>query len=175
MRASPSIVPGGIDRDVYLVLDDFGRGCAWRETNVEDTDLEAVINDLLEGQYKNPVCVIGFNVSEGWVRDVSEDVARTRRQRCADEDRELPDSLQQLVEQAAGTLAARMPIRVINHEVVPQTGSFEVRFSDRRPILFFYWTTFLRAGLVQQMVLTSPRIKQPRYSKVISQSRPAAN
>ena len=33
MRASPSIVPG-IDRDVYLVLDDFGRGfCAWRESN----------------------------------------------------------------------------------------------------------------------------------------------
>ena len=102
MRASPSIVPG-IDRNVYLVLDDFDRmGCAWRETNVEDTDLEAVINDLLEGQYKNPVCVIGFNVSEGWVRDVSEDVARTLRQRCADEDRELPDSLHQLVEQAVG-------------------------------------------------------------------------
>ena len=102
MRASPSIVPG-IDRDVYLVLDDFGRGCAWRETNVEDTDLVAVIDDLLEGQSGNPVCVIGFNVSEGWVRDVSEDVARTLRQRCADEDRELPDSLQQFVEQAAGT------------------------------------------------------------------------
>ena len=51
----------GIDRDVYLVLDDFGRGfCAWRETNVEDTDLEAVINDLLQGQYSNPVRVIAF-------------------------------------------------------------------------------------------------------------------
>ena len=48
MGISPSIVPG-IDRDVFLVLDDFGRmGCAWRETNVEDTDLEAVIQDLLE-------------------------------------------------------------------------------------------------------------------------------
>ena len=101
MRASPSIVPGGIDRDVYLVLDDFGLGCAWRETNVEDTDLEAVINDLLEGQYKNPVCVIGFNLSEGWVRDVSEEIARKLRERCAYEDRELPDSLHQLVEQAA--------------------------------------------------------------------------
>jgi hypothetical protein len=51
MRRSPSIVPG-IDRDVYLVLDDFGRlGFAWRETNVQDTDLESVIDDLLEGQY----------------------------------------------------------------------------------------------------------------------------
>jgi len=74
---------------------------AWRETNVEDTDLEAVINDLLEGQYKNPVCVIGFNLSEGWVRDVSEEIARKLRARCAYEDRELPDSLHQLVEQAA--------------------------------------------------------------------------
>jgi hypothetical protein len=102
MRASPSIVPG-IDRDVYLVLDDFGLGCAWRETNVEDTDLEAVISDLLEGQYRNPVCVIGFNVSEGWVRDVSEDIARKLRQRCDEKGSELPDSLHQFVEQAAGT------------------------------------------------------------------------
>jgi hypothetical protein len=91
-----------IDRDVYLVLDDFGRmGCAWRETNVADTDLEAVIDDLLEGQYSNPVRVIGLNVSEGWVRDVSEEIAQKLRQRCANESRELPYSLHELVEQAA--------------------------------------------------------------------------
>ena len=101
MRCATGIVRSSTDRDVYLVLDDFGLGCAWRETNVEDTDLEAVINDLLEGQYRNPVCVIGFNLSEGWVRDVSEEIARKLRERCADEDRELPDSLHQLVEQAA--------------------------------------------------------------------------
>jgi hypothetical protein len=101
--ASPSIIPG-IDRDVYLVLDDFGRmGCAWRETNVEDTDLEAVINDLFEGQYNNPVRVICVNLSEGWVRDVSEAIARELRQRCADEDGELPDSLHQLMGQATKT------------------------------------------------------------------------
>jgi hypothetical protein len=57
----------------------------------------------LEGQYRNPVCVIGFNLSEGWVRDVSEEIARKLRERCAYEDRELPDSLHQLVEQAART------------------------------------------------------------------------
>jgi hypothetical protein len=101
MCASPSIVPGA-DRDVYLVLDDFGRmGCAWREANVEDTTLETVIDDLLEGQYSNPVRVIVFNVSEGWVRDVSEEIAEKLRRRCADENRELPYSLHQLVEQAA--------------------------------------------------------------------------
>jgi hypothetical protein len=32
-----------------------------------------------------------------------------------------------------------MPIRVVKHEVVPQTGSFEVRFSDGRPSVYFYW------------------------------------
>jgi hypothetical protein len=97
----PSLVPG-IERDVYLVLDDFGRmGCAWRETNVADTDLEAVIDDLLEGQYSNPIRVIGLNVSEGWVRDVSEEIAQKLRQRCANESRELPYSLHELVEQAA--------------------------------------------------------------------------
>jgi len=101
MSASPSIIPG-IDRDVYLVLDDFGRmGCAWRETNLEDADLEAVIQDLLEGQYNNPVRVVGFNLSEGWVRDVSEEIALRLCQRCADEDRKLPYSLHQLIEKTA--------------------------------------------------------------------------
>jgi hypothetical protein len=34
MPRSPSIVPDHTDRDVYLVLDDFGRlGKAWRETD----------------------------------------------------------------------------------------------------------------------------------------------
>ena len=97
MRESPSIVPSN-DQDVYLVLDDYGEwGTAWRETDVEDTDLKSVITDLLEGQYINPVRVVGFNVSQGWVRDVSEDVVRELRQRCADQDRRLPDFLEEFV------------------------------------------------------------------------------
>jgi hypothetical protein len=39
------------------------------------TDLETLITDLLDGQYNNPVRVIGFNAAEGWSRDASEDVA----------------------------------------------------------------------------------------------------
>src|SRR3954469_23738989 len=102
MRRSPSIVPG-IDRDVYLVLDDYGRiGWAWRETHVEETDFETIITDLLDGQFSNPVRVIGFNTAEGWSRDVSEDVADELRQRCADEMREMPDFLQEFIEQYAG-------------------------------------------------------------------------
>ena len=31
-----------------------------------------------------------------------------------------------------------MSIRIIKHDAVPQTGSFEVRFSDGRPSVYFY-------------------------------------
>jgi len=100
---SPSIVPG-VDRDVYLVLDDFGgrSGRAWRETDVEDTDLETVIRDLLDGQFSNPVRIVAFNLSEGWVRDVSEDIARELRQRCADQDHPVPEFLARFVEGYVG-------------------------------------------------------------------------
>src|SRR4051812_28198254 len=77
-------------------------GSAWREANVEDTDLETVITYLLQGQFANPVRVIGFNAAEGWARDVSEDVARELRQRCADQDRDLPEFLQEFGERCMG-------------------------------------------------------------------------
>jgi hypothetical protein len=55
MSQSPSIVPEDADRDVYLVLDDFGGrlGRAWRETDEADTDRSTLIRDMLDGQY-NP-------------------------------------------------------------------------------------------------------------------------
>jgi hypothetical protein len=107
MRASPSIIPC-IDENVYLVVDDFGsRGQSWRETDVGDTDWEMVINDLLEGQYKNPVLVVGFNVAKGWSRDCSEQVANELQKRCADQRRELPPSLEEFVSRYAVTAAAK--------------------------------------------------------------------
>jgi hypothetical protein len=68
-------VPGA-DRDIYLVLDDFGKiGRAWSEADDERTDRETIIADLMDDQYLNPVRVLGFNTAEGWSRDVSEDIA----------------------------------------------------------------------------------------------------
>jgi hypothetical protein len=32
-----------------------------------------------------------------------------------------------------------MPIRIIKHEAVAQTGSFEVRYSDGQPSKYFYF------------------------------------
>jgi hypothetical protein len=98
---APSIIPGE-DQTVYLVLDDFGhRGMSWRETDVNDTELEAVITDLLEGQYNNPVRVVGFNATEGWARDVSEDVAEEIATRCGLKGEEVPANLQEFVERRA--------------------------------------------------------------------------
>ena|SRR5205814_9521889 len=94
MPPSPSIVPG-IDRDICLVLDDFGRlGSAWRETDVEETDFETVITNLLTAN-----SAIQFASSaEGWSRDVSDVVALELRVRCANLARELPNFLQAFVE-----------------------------------------------------------------------------
>jgi hypothetical protein len=73
---TPSIVPKGDDQNVYLVVDDLGRlGRVWREADVDTTDLETVVVDLLKGQYKNPVRVVAFNTAEKWSQDVSADVA----------------------------------------------------------------------------------------------------
>lgn len=98
MRRSPSIVPDTPDRDVYLVLDDFGGrfGRAWRETMEGETDRIALIRDLLDGQYANPVRIVAFNTAEGRSRDVTENIAAELRDRCVDRG-EVPQSLQEFL------------------------------------------------------------------------------
>jgi hypothetical protein len=96
---TPSIVPNGADRTVYLVVDDFaGRGRAWRETDVGETDLEAVVADLVSGQYNDPIRVVAFNTAEGWSQDVSSDVALELRRRCDLQMREVPFFLQEFID-----------------------------------------------------------------------------
>jgi hypothetical protein len=85
MTGSPSIAPEAGNRDVYLVLHDFGGrlGRAWRETN-EATDRAAIVHDLLHSQYVNPVRVVAFNTAEGWSRDVSFEIAGELVKRCTE-------------------------------------------------------------------------------------------
>jgi hypothetical protein len=53
MPHSPSIVPQDTNRDVYLLLDDFGRfGRAWRETDEAGTNRTWMVRNLLEGNTK---------------------------------------------------------------------------------------------------------------------------
>ena len=94
----PGLVPH-FDFTVHIVLDDFGKaGRVYRETVEEDTTLGSVVDDLLTGQFNNPVRVVAFNTSEGWSRDLSEDVAREVVRRVAGSGRPLAASSRQFVE-----------------------------------------------------------------------------
>jgi hypothetical protein len=46
---------------------------SYREADVETADLETMIIDLLDGQYRNPVKIVALNTAEGWSQDVSEE------------------------------------------------------------------------------------------------------
>jgi hypothetical protein len=68
--------------DYCLVIEDLGRlGRVFREADVETATLEAVLADLLDGQYSNPFRVVGFNPDERWSRDISADIAAKLRRR----------------------------------------------------------------------------------------------
>jgi hypothetical protein len=73
---SPGTVPYGAGQTVYLVVDRFNSGSVYRETEVERTDLETVIDDFLTGQFNDAVRVVAFNTLEHWANDVSKDIAQ---------------------------------------------------------------------------------------------------
>ncbi|WP_375308607.1 hypothetical protein WI560_15025 [Bradyrhizobium sp. A11] len=100
MRHSPSIVPlDRLDREIYLVLEDFGAraGCAWRETDEQDTDRETVLRDLLSGQYAYPLKIVTFNAIEGWSRDATEDIANALADRAVQDGIDLSPALEAFI------------------------------------------------------------------------------
>jgi hypothetical protein len=116
---TPSIVPNDNDETVYLVADDFGRlGRAWREADYEATDLETVIQDLLTGQYSNPIRVVAFNTAERWSEDVSEDIARELRRRCDLQARDIPFYLQDFTDRYEGRHDVQLPLPMPGLHVV---------------------------------------------------------
>jgi hypothetical protein len=53
------VVPYGADQTVYFVIDRFGKfSSVHREAEVERTDLETVITDLMSGQFNDPIRVV---------------------------------------------------------------------------------------------------------------------
>ena len=113
---TPSIVPSDNDQTVYLVADDFGKyGRAWRETDCDTANFETVIQDLLTGQYPNPLRVVAINTAEHWSADVSEDVARELRRRCDLKMRDVPFYLQNFTDRYEGRyrdVQLPLPIRL---------------------------------------------------------------
>ena len=89
MPRSPSIVPDDPNRDVYLVLDDFG--------SLGRANRVWMVRSLLEGHYENPVRIVAFNTVEGWSRDVTVDIADELRRRYVEFD-EVPESVLKFLE-----------------------------------------------------------------------------
>ena len=111
---TPSIVPGDEDRDTCLVVNDFGRrGRAYCETDVEATDLETVIQDLLDGQYWHPVRVVSFNTTEGWSRDISADIADELRRRCDLQMRDIPSNILDFIERYEAASPRQLTLRLL--------------------------------------------------------------
>jgi hypothetical protein len=97
------MVPYGADQTVYLVVDSFGRlGTAYRETDIERTDVETVITDLMSGQFNDPVRVVAFNTLEHWAQDVSRDVALEIQSRCDIDGHDVPEPLRDFIDDHAG-------------------------------------------------------------------------
>jgi hypothetical protein len=97
-KSSPSVVPEDANRDVYLVLDDFGRlGRAWRETDEAGANRATLVRNLLDGQYEDPVRIVAFNAAQGWSRDVTVDIADELRRRYVEYD-EVPASILKFLE-----------------------------------------------------------------------------
>ena len=110
---TPSFVPYGADQTVYLVIDRFGGlGTVYRETEVERTDLETIITDLLSGQFNDPARVVAFNTLEHWSEDVSEYIAFEIQSRCDIEGTAVPDHIQDFVASYTGP-ARQLALRLV--------------------------------------------------------------
>ena len=112
---TPSIVPSDNDQTVYLVAEDFGKlGRAWREADYEEaTDLEIVIQDLLSGQYNNPIRVVAFNTGEQWSEDISDDVAQEVRRQCDLQLKDVPSCIQDFVERHEGHGQQQLKLQLV--------------------------------------------------------------
>ena len=53
-------------------------------------------------------------------------------------------------------------IRIIKHEAVPMCGSFEVRFPDDRPSIYFYWDDVASRRLRPGMLTSEQALEQAR-------------
>ena len=101
--SSPGFVPYGADQTVYMVVDRFrASGSDYRDVEVERTNLETIIGDLMSGQFNDPVRVVAFNTLEHWLEDVSADVAAEIQTRCDIDGEPIPEHVRDFVKRQAG-------------------------------------------------------------------------
>ena len=97
---TPRTVPYGADQTAYLVVDRSGR----RETEIERTDLETIMADLMSGQFNDPVRVVAFNTLEHWSEDISKQIADEIQTRCDIEGVAVPEHVSDFVASHTGPI-----------------------------------------------------------------------
>jgi hypothetical protein len=98
VRFANPIVPYGADQTIFVVTDG-ATGSASRE--VECSDLETVVTDLLAGKFRDPLCIAAFNTLEHWSRDLSAGVAREIETRCDIDGEPVPEHVRDFVDRHA--------------------------------------------------------------------------
>jgi hypothetical protein len=93
---------------MLLVLNDFGTlGRAYVETDEAQADGATIVENILSGQYSQPLRVVAFNTAEGWARDVTEEIARDALNKARSERRSIRKAAQEFLER---TLGVDMPL-----------------------------------------------------------------
>ena len=110
---TPRIVPYGADQTVYLVIDRFGGPGTCRETEVERTDLDTIVADLMSGQFNDPARVVAFNTLEHWSEDVSEYIAFEIQTRCDIEGVAVPEYIRDFVASFTAGPAGQLALRLV--------------------------------------------------------------
>jgi hypothetical protein len=100
---SPPLAPVAT-QTIHIVLEDLGRrfGRVYCETGEAEADEATTVSNILDGLYERPVQVIAFNVSAGWSRDVTADIALAVLKRAQMEHRLMGGSAQGFVVRALG-------------------------------------------------------------------------
>ena len=105
-------VPYGADQTVYLVVDRLSRrGAVYCEIEIERTDIETIVSDLLAGQFSDPVRVTAFNTLEHWSQDISSDIAVEIQTRCDIEGAAVPEHVEDFVHSHTGPVSQRPRVR----------------------------------------------------------------
>jgi hypothetical protein len=99
--SGPPLAPSepGLNTTVYIV-GHLGR--AYSETDEHEADEVTVVTGILDSQYSRPVRVIAFNVAQGWVRDVTKDIANAVLERARFEHRLLGYVARRFLEDVLG-------------------------------------------------------------------------
>jgi hypothetical protein len=91
-------VPYGADETAFVVIDRLGRReGVEREIEVERSDIETIISELVAGQFNDPARVIAYNTLEHWSQDISEDIALEIQSRCDIEGAAVPEHIRDFV------------------------------------------------------------------------------